>query len=116
LQQGGQNRPHRLFTDLNDTIINERTRGRGLERPGDSVASSFFKGDFGQIFRGGGGRIEVAICDRAGEVDRTPVADLKDTAFNERTRDAGAGAETAGGWCGIFVFRKGFWSIFSVGG
>ena len=47
LRLGGQIRPHRLFADLNDTTINERTRGRGLERPGDGVATSFFERDFG---------------------------------------------------------------------
>ncbi len=31
------------------TTINERTRGWGLKRPGDGVATSFFEGDFGRI-------------------------------------------------------------------
>jgi hypothetical protein len=37
MQPGGQIRPHRPVADLNNTTINERTRGRGLERPGDGV-------------------------------------------------------------------------------
>jgi hypothetical protein len=32
--------------DINNTTINERTQGRGLERPGDCVAASFLEGDF----------------------------------------------------------------------
>jgi len=44
LRPGGRIRPHRSVADLNDTAINERTRGQGLERPGDGVATSFLKG------------------------------------------------------------------------
>ena len=43
---GGRIRPHRLIADLNNTTINERMRGWGLERPGDGVATSFIEGDF----------------------------------------------------------------------
>ena len=32
--------------DINNTTINERMRGWGLEQPGDGVAPSFFEGDF----------------------------------------------------------------------
>ena len=37
-------RPHRPVADLNNTTINECTRGRGLERPGDGVAALFLEG------------------------------------------------------------------------
>jgi hypothetical protein len=66
-----QIRPHRLVDNINNTTINERTRGQGLERPGDGVAVLILEGDFCRIFGRGGGRIEVAICDWAGELDRT---------------------------------------------
>jgi hypothetical protein len=58
LRPGGRIRPHRPFTNLlNDTTINERTRGRGrwLERPGDGVASSFCEGILVEFFGVGGG-------------------------------------------------------------
>ncbi len=58
LQPGGRIRPHRPIADfLNDTTVNERTRGRGrgLERPGDGVASSFCEGILVEFFGGGGG-------------------------------------------------------------
>ena len=71
MRPGGRIRPHRPVADLNNTTINERTRGRGMERPGDGVATSFLEGDFCRIFGRGGGRIEVVICNRAGELDRT---------------------------------------------
>jgi hypothetical protein len=41
--------------NLNNTTMNKCTRGRGLKRPGDGVAPSFFEGDFGLIFLQGGG-------------------------------------------------------------
>jgi hypothetical protein len=66
-----QIRPHRTVDDINNTTINERTWGRGLERPGDGVVALFLEGDFCQFFWRGGGRIEVAICNRAGKLDRT---------------------------------------------
>jgi hypothetical protein len=46
LQPGGQIRPHRPVADLSNTTINKRTRGWGLGRPGDGVATSFIEGDF----------------------------------------------------------------------
>jgi hypothetical protein len=36
------------------TPINERMRGRGLERPEDGVATLFLEGDFCRIFGRGG--------------------------------------------------------------
>ena len=39
-----QIRPHRPVNDINNTTINERTRGRGLERPGDGMAALFLEG------------------------------------------------------------------------
>ena len=47
MRPGGRIRPHRPVADLNNTTINEGTRGRGLERPGDGVAALFLEGDFG---------------------------------------------------------------------
>ena len=59
-------------TTAENMTIKRRTTGFGLKRPGGGVAASCFEGDFDQIFqRGGGGRIEVAIWDGAGELDRT---------------------------------------------
>jgi len=46
LQPGGQIRLHHPVADLNDTTINKRTWGRGLEWPGDGVAALFLEGDF----------------------------------------------------------------------
>ncbi len=46
LRPGGRIRPHCPIADLKNTTINERTRGWGLERPGDGVATSFIEGDF----------------------------------------------------------------------
>ena len=54
LRPGGQNRPHCPVADLSDTAINKRTGGRGLERPGDGVASSFCEGILVNFFGGGG--------------------------------------------------------------
>ena len=47
MRPGGRIRPHHPVADLNNTTINECTRGRGLERPGDGVAALFLEGDFG---------------------------------------------------------------------
>jgi hypothetical protein len=55
LRPGGRNRPHCPVADLSDTAINERTRGRGLERPGDGVASSFCEGILVKFLCRGGG-------------------------------------------------------------
>jgi hypothetical protein len=49
MRPGGRIRLHRLVADLNNTTINEQTRGRGLERPGDGVAALFLEGDFGWL-------------------------------------------------------------------
>ena len=56
LQPGRRIRPQRLVSDLNDTTINERTWVWGLERPGDGMAASVSKWDFGRIFVRGGVR------------------------------------------------------------
>jgi hypothetical protein len=52
-----QIRPHRPVDDINNnnTTINERMRGWGLERPGDGVPALFLEGDFCRILGGGGG-------------------------------------------------------------
>ena len=39
LGRGGRIRPHRPIADVNNTTINERMRGRGLERPGYGVTA-----------------------------------------------------------------------------
>jgi hypothetical protein len=46
MRPGGRIQPHRLIADLNNTTINERTWGWGLERSGDGVVTSFIEGDF----------------------------------------------------------------------
>ena len=52
MRPGGRIRPHRPVADLHNTTINECTRGRGLERPGDGVAALFLEGDFGRSVSG----------------------------------------------------------------
>ena len=52
--EGGRIRPQRPVADLNNTTINERTRGRGLERPGDGLATMFLEWDVCRILGGGG--------------------------------------------------------------
>jgi len=101
LRPGGRIRPHLPVADVNNTTINERTWGQGQERPGDGVATLFLEGDFCQIF-GRGGRIEVVICDRVGELDRT-AANLNNTTINECTRGRG------------MPWRHCFWKGISVG-
>jgi hypothetical protein len=113
LRSGGRIRPHRPVNDLNDTTINERTRGRGLERPGDGVAASFFEGDFDRFFWRGG-RIEVAICDRAGELDRTARSLTSTTPQSTMVR--GGGGWNGRGMAWRLRFVRGFWSIFLAGG
>ena len=61
----------------------------------------------------GGGRIEVAICDRAGKVDRTAWSWPQRHHNQQGYLEAGAG--TAGGWRGGVVFLRGFWSECGVG-
>ena len=98
-----------LFRSLNNTTINERTRGRGLERPGDGVAPSFFEGDFCRIFGRGGGRIEVVICDRVGELDRTTQSPTSTTQQSTSVRGGG-------GWTGRgMAWRHCFWKGILVG-
>ena len=48
MQPGVRVRPHRPIAVFNNTTINERTRGWGLERPGDGVAALVLEGYFGQ--------------------------------------------------------------------
>ena len=71
-------RPHRPVINLKNTAINKRMQGRGLEWLGDGVVASFCKGILADFSRGGG-RIEVVICDRAGELDRTAQALMSTT-------------------------------------
>ena len=52
---GGLNRTIRPVKITENLTIKRRTMGFGLKRPGHGVAASFFKGDFGLVFRGGGG-------------------------------------------------------------
>ncbi len=54
-QPGCLNRTIRPVTIAENMTIKRRTTGFGLKRPGDGVAASFFEGDFGRIFRRGGG-------------------------------------------------------------
>jgi hypothetical protein len=48
---GGQNRTLRPVSSTDNMTIKRRTTGFGLKRPGDGVAASFFKGDFGLLTR-----------------------------------------------------------------
>ena len=48
MQPCGRIRPHLPIADLKNTTINELTRGRGLERPGDGVAALVLEGYFGR--------------------------------------------------------------------
>ena len=89
MRPGGQIRPHRPVADLYNTAINERMRGRGLERPGDGVVASFCKGILVGFFGKGGGRIEVVICDRAGELDRTAQSPTSTTPQSTSAREGG---------------------------
>jgi hypothetical protein len=50
----GLNRTIRPMKITENLTIKRRTTGFGLKRPGHGVAASFFKGDFGLIFQGGG--------------------------------------------------------------
>ncbi len=42
-------------TTTENMTIKRKTTGFGLKRPGNGVAALFFEGDFGRIFRWGGG-------------------------------------------------------------
>ena len=68
---GSQNQTLRPVDSVEIMTIKRRTEGIRLKWPGDGVGTSFFEGDFGQIFRQGGGRIEIAICNWAGKIDHT---------------------------------------------
>ena len=46
-------RSHHLVANLYHTTINQGTRGRGLEQPGDGMAASFLQVDFGRLFSWG---------------------------------------------------------------
>jgi hypothetical protein len=102
-------RPHRPVADLNDTAINERAQGWGLERPGDGVASSFCEGILVEFF-GGGGRIEVVICDRAGELDR--IAQSPTSMTPQSMSERGGGGWNGRGMAWRLRFVRGFWSNF----
>jgi hypothetical protein len=114
LRPGGRIRPHRPVADLNNTTINKRKQGRGLERPGDGVAPSFFEGNFCRIFGRGGGRIEVAICDRAGELDRTARSPTSTT--QQSTSVRGVGGWNGRGMVWRLRFSKGIFVEFLGGG
>ena len=107
-------RPHRPVADLNDTAINKRTLGRGLERPGDAVVASFCKAILVEFLGGGGGRIEVIICDGAGELDRTVRSLMSTTPQSTNVR--GGGGWNGQGMAWRLRFIRGFWSIFLCGG
>ena len=99
--------------NLNNTVINEQTQRRRLERQGGGVASSFCEWILVKIF-GGEGRIDVAICDRAGEFDCTA---WSPTSTTPQSMSVCVG----GGWNGRGMawhlrFVSGFWSIFLEGG
>ncbi len=84
-------------TEQQNHSLNKRTRGRGLERPGDGLAALFLEGVFCRIF-GRGDRIEVVICDRAGELDRTAlVDDINNQQHHNQLMYARAGAGMPGG-------------------
>jgi len=97
-----------------NTTINERVRGRGLKRLGDGVATSFFEGDFGRIFLLGGGKIEVAICDQAGEIDRTAHSPTSTTPQSTSVR--GCGGWNSQGMAWHLRFSKGILVKFFGGG
>ena len=62
----------RPVDSVENMAIKCKVEGLRLKQPGDGMATLFFNGDFGRIFwLGGGGRIEVAICNQAGKLDRT---------------------------------------------
>ena len=52
---GGLNRMLRPVASADNMTIKRRKTGFGLKWPGDCVAASFFKEDFGLIFLWGGG-------------------------------------------------------------
>ena len=56
---------------VENMAIKRRTEGLRLNSPGDGMATLFLKGILVNFLVGRGGRIEVAICNRAGELDRT---------------------------------------------
>ncbi len=59
-QPGGLNRTIRPVAITKNMTIKRRTTGFGLKRPGHGMAASFFKGDFGLIFRQGGGNTQFS--------------------------------------------------------
>ena len=87
--------------------------GRGLERPGDGVASLFLPGDFGQIF-GRESRIKVVICNQAEKLDRT--AQLPTSTTPQSTSARGGGGWNARGMALPLRFLRGVWLDFYGGG
>ena len=73
----------------------------------------FIKGIFVKFLGGGGGWIEVAICDQVSEFDRATCR--RPQQHNNQRAYAGSGAGTAGIWGHGFGFMRGFLSIFSAG-
>ncbi len=85
--------------------------GVGAETAGGLRGGIVFRRGFLTNFWAGGGRIEVTICDRAGELDRT--AHQQHHQHNNQRAYAGSGAGTARGMVwrlrflkGIFVRKK----------
>jgi hypothetical protein len=82
MQPGRQIRPHRPVDNINNTTINKRTRGWGLERPGDGLAALFLEGDFSQIF-GRGGEDRGRNLQPGGRIrPHRPVDDINNTTIN----------------------------------
>jgi len=73
--RGGISRPGGRFQQLRPVAhithmtINERLRWSGRKRAWDGVAAMFRIGGNWSFLAFGGGRIEVAFCDRAGYFD-----------------------------------------------
>jgi hypothetical protein len=76
----------------------------------------YFKGILVDFFvGGGGGRIEVAICDRAGELDRTAQSPTSTT--QQSTSERGGGGWNGRGMAWRHCFLPGdFGRIFRRGG
>ena len=74
----------------------------------------YFKGILVDCFGGGGGRIEVAICDRAGELGRTARSPTSTT--QQSTSERGGGGWTGRGMALRHFFYQGILVEFFGGG
>ena len=74
------------------------------------MASSFCEGILVDFFWWGGGRIEVASCDRAGELDRT--AWLPTSTTPQSMSVHGGGGWNGRGMAWWLRFVRGFWLNF----